>query len=81
MIFLLAFNINRCFFGILDPLGNILTKLSVKRSKPKVIEKLIDMGLVLDKAELYKKRSRKRKGSENSDVEEDFDEDRDNEGS
>jgi len=39
-----------------DILGEIASKLSVPRSKPKIIEKILDLGFVEDKKELYKKR-------------------------
>ncbi|XP_013399698.1 protein timeless homolog [Lingula anatina] len=49
------------FKGSEDPVGNILNNMEVKRSKAKVIEKLLSMGLVEDRKELYKKRKRKSK--------------------
>ncbi|KAK7495634.1 hypothetical protein BaRGS_00013081 [Batillaria attramentaria] len=45
-----------------DPLGNIVTALSKKRSKQKVAEKLLALDLVQDRKELHKKRGKK--GSE-----------------
>ena len=39
-----------------DPVGNIIENMTTKRSRAKVIEKLLDMGAVTDKKELYKKR-------------------------
>ncbi|XP_067687307.1 protein timeless homolog [Haliotis asinina] len=53
-----------------DPLGNILSNLTNKRSKAKVIEKLINLSLVNDRKELYKKRKRKSDKAE-SDSEDD----------
>ncbi|XP_048237661.1 protein timeless homolog isoform X2 [Haliotis rufescens] len=53
-----------------DPLGNILSNLTNKRSKAKVIEKLINLSLVNDRKELYKKRKRK-SGKAGSDSEDD----------
>ncbi|XP_071101341.1 protein timeless homolog [Haliotis cracherodii] len=52
-----------------DPLGNILSNLTNKRSKAKVIEKLINLSLVNDRKELYKKRKRKsdKAGSDSED--------------
>ncbi|XP_074652885.1 protein timeless homolog [Tubulanus polymorphus] len=41
-----------------DPLGDIVGNLSDKRSKKKVMEKLLEMGIVGDRKELYKKRKR-----------------------
>ncbi|XP_018417522.1 PREDICTED: protein timeless homolog [Nanorana parkeri] len=46
-----------------DPLGNIMKHITAKRSKARIIEKLISMGLVSDRKELYKKRKRKGKSS------------------
>uniref|UniRef100_A0A3B5BID8 Timeless circadian regulator n=1 Tax=Stegastes partitus TaxID=144197 RepID=A0A3B5BID8_9TELE len=42
-----------------DVLGNILKKLTAKRSRARVVDKLLSMGLVSERRELYKKRSRK----------------------
>ena len=47
-----------------DPVANIISAMTVKRSKPKVIEKLLSLGLVNDRKELYKKRSKKSKGED-----------------
>ena len=41
-----------------DTLGNIIDAMQSKRSRPKVTEKLMEMGLVTDKSELYKKRKK-----------------------
>lgn len=41
-----------------DPVGSIVGMMSVKRSKHKVIEKILELGLVMDRKELYKKRKR-----------------------
>ncbi|KAM5179479.1 protein timeless homolog [Mantella aurantiaca] len=46
-----------------DTLGNIMKNITAKRSKARIIEKLISMGLVTDRKELYKKRKRKGKSS------------------
>ncbi|XP_056418349.1 protein timeless homolog [Hyla sarda] len=46
-----------------DILGNIMKNITAKRSKPRIIEKLISMGLVSDRKELYKKRRKKGKSS------------------
>ncbi|KAK3595063.1 hypothetical protein CHS0354_043159 [Potamilus streckersoni] len=49
-----------------DPVGNIVSNMSIKRSKAKVIEKVLQLGLVEDRKQLYKKRSHKsRKGGNN----------------
>ncbi|XP_053230673.1 protein timeless homolog isoform X2 [Podarcis raffonei] len=42
-----------------DILGNVMRHITAKRSKARVIEKLLSMGLVSDRKELYKKRRRK----------------------
>ncbi|XP_041372172.1 protein timeless homolog [Gigantopelta aegis] len=56
-----------------DPVGSIISELSNKRSKNKVIEKLISCGLVQDRKDLYKKRRRsnKKKGSDDDDDDDD----------
>ncbi|KAM9814101.1 protein timeless homolog [Neosynchiropus ocellatus] len=41
-----------------DVLGNILKKITAKRSRARVVDKLLSMGLVSERRELYKKRSR-----------------------
>ncbi|XP_041810602.1 protein timeless homolog [Chelmon rostratus] len=41
-----------------DVLGNILKKLTAKRSRARVVDKLLSMGMVSERRELYKKRSR-----------------------
>ncbi|XP_073519784.1 protein timeless homolog isoform X2 [Phyllobates terribilis] len=53
-----------------DILGNIMKHITAKRSKARIIEKLISMGLVSERKELYKRRRRKGKSSGIS--EEDF---------
>lgn len=40
-------------------MGNIVSNLTEKRSKAKVIEKLCALDLVVDRKDLYKKRTRK----------------------
>ncbi|KAM9361460.1 protein timeless homolog [Symphorus nematophorus] len=45
-----------------DVLGNILKKLTAKRSRARVVDKLLSMGLVSERKELYKKRSRSAHG-------------------
>ncbi|XP_067880636.1 protein timeless homolog isoform X2 [Heterodontus francisci] len=59
------------FRGSDDVLGNIMKNITSKRSRARIIDKLISMGLVSDKKELYKKR-RKLTKAENQDEEEDF---------
>lgn len=41
-----------------DVLGNIFKKITAKRSRARVVDKLLSMGLVSERRELYKKRSR-----------------------
>ena len=48
--------IQACIYFFADPVGNIIENLTVKRSKAKVMEKLLEMGMVSEKKELYKKR-------------------------
>ncbi|CAJ1051754.1 protein timeless homolog [Xyrichtys novacula] len=57
-----------------DVLGNILKKLTAKRSRARVVDKLLSLGLVSERRELYKKRSRgaQRKSSGKGMTEEDF---------
>lgn len=53
-----------------DPLGSILGNLTITRSKNRVIEKLLVMGVIQDKSEIRKKRQRKSKarvGNDDSD--------------
>uniref|UniRef100_A0A673BF00 Timeless circadian clock n=1 Tax=Sphaeramia orbicularis TaxID=375764 RepID=A0A673BF00_9TELE len=45
-----------------DVLGNILKKITAKRSRARVVDKLLSMGLVSERRELYKKRSRSAPG-------------------
>ncbi|KAG5333986.1 TIM protein, partial [Acromyrmex charruanus] len=42
-----------------DPVDLIFTDLRIKRPKPKIKEKILELGLVQDRKELHKKRSRK----------------------
>uniref|UniRef100_A0A672G4V8 Timeless circadian clock n=1 Tax=Salarias fasciatus TaxID=181472 RepID=A0A672G4V8_SALFA len=45
-----------------DVLGNILKKITAKRSRARVVDKLLSLGLVSERRELYKKRRRTAKG-------------------
>uniref|UniRef100_A0A8B9JYZ1 Timeless circadian clock n=1 Tax=Astyanax mexicanus TaxID=7994 RepID=A0A8B9JYZ1_ASTMX len=45
-----------------DILGNILKHLTAKRSRARVVDKILSMGLVSDRRELYKKRRRNTAG-------------------
>ncbi|KYO24084.1 timeless-like protein [Alligator mississippiensis] len=47
------------FQGTDDILGNILRHLTAKRSRARVVDKLLSLGLVSERKELYKKRRRK----------------------
>jgi hypothetical protein len=47
------------FFCSPDILGELMSKLSVPRSKPKLVEKILELGLVEDKKDLRKKRKGK----------------------
>ncbi|KAG7494069.1 hypothetical protein JOB18_022312 [Solea senegalensis] len=57
-----------------DVLGNIMKKLTAKRSRARVVDKLLSMGLVSERRELHKKRSRnaQRKSSGKGMTEEEF---------
>jgi hypothetical protein len=44
-----------------DPLGCIVDRLKVHRPKHRIIEKLMEMGLIQDRKELWKKRAKKSK--------------------
>ncbi|XP_017793791.1 PREDICTED: protein timeless homolog [Habropoda laboriosa] len=66
-----------------DPVELIFNGLTIKRSKPKIKEKLLELGLAADRKELRKKRSRKSnhgksfwetRSASNSDEDEDTDE-------
>lgn len=48
-----------CDRPLTDVLGNTMKKLTAKRSRARVVDKLLSMGLVCERRELYKKRSRK----------------------
>lgn len=45
-----------------DILGNILKKITAKRSRARIVDKLLSLGLVSERRELYKKRSRSAHG-------------------
>ncbi|XP_029007427.1 protein timeless homolog [Betta splendens] len=57
-----------------DVLGNIMKKITAKRSRARVVDKLLSMGLVSERRELYKKRSRSAQGKSSGKgmTEEDF---------
>ncbi|XP_063215058.1 protein timeless homolog isoform X1 [Chroicocephalus ridibundus] len=50
------------FQGSEDVLGNIMKHLTARRSRARVVEKLLGLGLVAERKELYKKRRRKGHG-------------------
>ena len=57
-----------------DPVGEILANMTTKRSKAKVMEKILNLGLVEDRKDLYKRRgskaarrSRRGRGGDSSD--------------
>ncbi|XP_068033904.1 protein timeless homolog isoform X3 [Anomalospiza imberbis] len=50
------------FQGSDDVLGNIMKHLTARRSRARVVEKLLGLGLVAERKELYKKRRRKSHG-------------------
>ncbi|XP_069762514.1 protein timeless homolog [Narcine bancroftii] len=58
------------FRGSDDVLGNIMRNITHKRSRAKIVDKLISMGLISNRKEIYKKK--KRKKSESQGEEEDF---------
>lgn len=55
-----------------DILGNILKQLTAKRSRARVVDKLLSLGLVSDRKELYKKRRRQAPGKKAGMTEEEF---------
>ncbi|XP_061076992.1 protein timeless homolog isoform X1 [Conger conger] len=55
-----------------DVLGNVLKRLTAKRSRARVVDKMLSMGLVSDRRELYKKRRRNAPGKSTGMSEEDF---------
>ncbi|KAK3512612.1 hypothetical protein QTP70_018623 [Hemibagrus guttatus] len=59
-------------FPISYVLGNILKRLTAKRSRARVVDKIISMGLVSERKELYKKRRRNTAGKSRGMTEEDF---------
>ncbi|KAL8602817.1 hypothetical protein ACOMHN_061051 [Nucella lapillus] len=62
-----------------DPVGSILESLSKKRSKNKVIEKLLALDLVTDRKQLHKKRRRRRASDNDEQHHSDSDDDRNSE--
>ncbi|MGH0145122.1 UNVERIFIED_CONTAM: hypothetical protein FKN15_068014 [Acipenser sinensis] len=59
-----------CFVS--DVLGSIMKFITAKRSKPRLVEKLLSLGLVSDRKELYKKPRRRAAGKPSGMTEEEF---------
>ncbi|MBN3317805.1 TIM protein, partial [Atractosteus spatula] len=55
-----------------DILGSILKKLTARRSRARVVDKLLSLGLVSDRKELYKRRRRRAAGKSSGMTEEEF---------
>lgn len=55
-----------------DPLGSIMANLSIDRPKNRIIEKLLVMGVIIDKSELRKKRKKKNKSTPTHDEDSDY---------
>ncbi|PRD21297.1 UNVERIFIED_CONTAM: Protein timeless-like protein [Trichonephila clavipes] len=51
-----------------DVMGNILNKLSIKRSRKAVVEKMLELNLIQDRKEISKKRPKKSKKNDGSDL-------------
>ncbi|XP_059385014.1 protein timeless homolog [Carassius carassius] len=55
-----------------DVLGNILKQITAKRSRARIVDKILSMGLVSDRRDLYKKRKRGAPGKSTGMTEEEF---------
>uniref|UniRef100_A0AAY4E167 Timeless circadian clock n=1 Tax=Denticeps clupeoides TaxID=299321 RepID=A0AAY4E167_9TELE len=55
-----------------DVLGNIMKRLTAKRSRARVVDKILSLGLVSDRKELYKKRRRNVPGKSAGMTEDEF---------
>ncbi|KAJ8358565.1 hypothetical protein SKAU_G00150900 [Synaphobranchus kaupii] len=55
-----------------DVLGNILKRLTARRSRARVVDKMLSMGLVTDRKELYKKRRHNAPGKSTGMTEDEF---------
>ncbi|TRY66434.1 hypothetical protein DNTS_029844 [Danionella cerebrum] len=55
-----------------DVLGNIMKRITAKRSRARIVEKLLSLGLVSERKELYKRRSRSSHGKSRGMSEEEF---------
>ena len=49
----------RLFFPCTDPVGEIISNMTTKRGKAAVMEKIVSLGLVDDRKQLYKRRGGK----------------------
>jgi hypothetical protein len=60
LLYSINFLIFSCIVGTLtDPLGCISDRLKVHRPKQRIVEKLLEMGVIQDRKELRKKRVKK----------------------
>uniref|UniRef100_A0A673K173 Timeless circadian clock n=1 Tax=Sinocyclocheilus rhinocerous TaxID=307959 RepID=A0A673K173_9TELE len=55
-----------------DVLGNILKRITAKRSRARIVDKILSIGLVSDRSDLYKKRNRSAPGRSTGMTEEEF---------
>ncbi|XP_076866320.1 protein timeless homolog [Brachyhypopomus gauderio] len=55
-----------------DVLGNVLMRLTAKRSRARIVDKILSMGLVSDRRDLYKKRRRGPLGKSSGMTEDEF---------
>ncbi|XP_067287598.1 protein timeless homolog [Pseudorasbora parva] len=55
-----------------DVLGNILKQITAKRSRARIVDKILSMGLASDRRDLYKKRQRSAAGKSTGMTEEEF---------
>ncbi|KAG1931105.1 protein timeless homolog [Pimephales promelas] len=55
-----------------DVLGNILKRITAKRSRARIVDKILSMGLASDRRDLYKKRQRRPPGRSAGMTEEEF---------
>uniref|UniRef100_A0A8C2DYC8 Timeless circadian clock n=1 Tax=Cyprinus carpio TaxID=7962 RepID=A0A8C2DYC8_CYPCA len=56
----------------IDVLGNILKRITAKRSRARIVDKILSMGLVSDRRDLYKKRKPSAPGRSSGMTEEEF---------
>lgn len=61
-------NLTRCLLcARADPCAEICAGLSTKRSKPTVVKKCLELGLIRGRAELFVKRAAKKKRDDDED--------------